>query len=47
MVVFFNLRPKLALEGSPFQDFVIQEDEGFPGFINLLGMESPGKSLLY
>jgi L-2-hydroxyglutarate oxidase LhgO len=28
--------------GKTFQDFVIQEEEGFPGFVNLLGIESPG-----
>jgi 2-hydroxyglutarate dehydrogenase len=25
-----------------FQDFVIRLEEGFPGFVNLLGIESPG-----
>jgi 2-hydroxyglutarate dehydrogenase len=37
-----NSRPKLAPKGSPFQDFVIRHEDGFPGFVNLLGIESPG-----
>ncbi|RME90842.1 MAG: NAD(P)/FAD-dependent oxidoreductase, partial [Candidatus Hydrogenedentota bacterium] len=30
--------------GEPYRDFVIQEesDRGLPGFINLIGIESPG-----
>jgi len=40
--IYSGVRPKLTPEGSPFQDFVIQEEDGFPGFINLLGIESPG-----
>ncbi|KAI9830950.1 MAG: hypothetical protein M1819_005333 [Sarea resinae] len=28
--------------GGGFQDFVIRAEEGFPGFVNLLGIESPG-----
>lgn len=27
---------------SKFADFVIKEEDGFPGFVNLLGIESPG-----
>jgi L-2-hydroxyglutarate oxidase LhgO len=37
---YCGIRPKL--QGSGNQDFVIQKEEGFPGFINLLGIESPG-----
>ena len=39
-----GIRPKLYGWGEPFRDFVIREesDRGFPGFINLIGMESPG-----
>lgn len=44
---YCGIRPKLSRAGSAttgkgFQDFIIQEEEGFPGFINLLGIESPG-----
>ncbi|EGD98534.1 FAD dependent oxidoreductase [Trichophyton tonsurans CBS 112818] len=44
---YCGIRPKLIRGGSvssgkDFQDFVIQEEQGFPGFINLLGIESPG-----
>lgn len=37
-------RIKLQPKGATFQDFVINEEtkNGFPGFINLLGIESPG-----
>jgi hypothetical protein len=35
-------RPKLGPKGSEFQDFIIRMEEGFPGFVNLLGIESPG-----
>ncbi|KAJ5278893.1 FAD dependent oxidoreductase [Penicillium angulare] len=38
---YCGIRPKLN-DGSKFQDFVIREEEGFPGFVNLLGIESPG-----
>ena len=39
-----GVRPKLQKEGEDFHDFVIEEetDKGFPGFINLVGIESPG-----
>src|SRR5436190_11744419 len=37
-----NNRPKLGPEGSKFQDFIIRIEDGFPGFVNLLGIESPG-----
>lgn len=44
---YCGIRPKLGRggvvnTGKGFQDFVIQEEEGFPGFVNLLGIESPG-----
>lgn len=39
-----GIRPKLQEKGGAFRDFLIREesDKGFPGFINLLGIESPG-----
>ncbi len=39
-----GIRPKLQRTGETFRDFVIQDerDRGFPGFINLVGIESPG-----
>jgi len=39
-----GIRPKLQGPNDGFRDFYIQEekDNGFPGFINLIGMESPG-----
>ncbi|CEP61485.1 NAD(P)/FAD-dependent oxidoreductase LALA0_S03e03906g [Lachancea lanzarotensis] len=40
---YSGIRPKL---GGPcdttFEDFYIREEKGFPGFVNLLGIESPG-----
>jgi L-2-hydroxyglutarate oxidase LhgO len=46
---YCGVRPKLGRGGvlntggkKGFQDFVIQEEDGFPGFVNLLGIESPG-----
>ena len=35
-----GIRPKLQGPGEGFHDFVISED--FPGFVNLVGIESPG-----
>ncbi len=35
-----GIRPKLQGPADSFKDFVIREDR--PGFINLVGMESPG-----
>ena len=34
----------LQAPGDPVKDFVIrhEEDKGYPGFINLIGIESPG-----
>lgn len=39
-----GVRPKLQGAGEGFRDFVIQNEaeKGFPGFINLVGIESPG-----
>ena len=39
-----GIRPKLYREGEPFRDFIIREESarGLPGFINLIGIESPG-----
>jgi L-2-hydroxyglutarate oxidase LhgO len=39
-----GIRPKLYRQGEPLRDFVIREesDRGFPGLVNLIGMESPG-----
>jgi L-2-hydroxyglutarate oxidase LhgO len=39
-----GIRPKLQGPGEAFRDFVIvrEENAGFPGLINLIGIESPG-----
>lgn len=39
-----GIRPKLAGPGEGFRDFVVAEESanGFPGWINCLGIESPG-----
>lgn len=39
-----GIRPKIQKPGDPLQDYYIHEESerGFPGFINLIGMESPG-----
>ncbi|MGD8702276.1 MAG: NAD(P)/FAD-dependent oxidoreductase [Desulfosarcina sp.] len=39
-----GIRPKLQKPGDPVRDFVIAEesDKGFPGLVNLVGIESPG-----
>jgi L-2-hydroxyglutarate oxidase LhgO len=41
---YAGLRPKLQGPGQPLRDFVIAEStaQGLPGFVQLLGMESPG-----
>ncbi len=41
---YAGLRPKLAGPGEPFRDFVVCEEaeRGLPGFVNLIGIESPG-----
>jgi L-2-hydroxyglutarate oxidase LhgO len=39
-----GIRPKLSGSDKQFKDFVIRNEEkhGYPGFINLIGIESPG-----
>ncbi|MFC1927590.1 NAD(P)/FAD-dependent oxidoreductase, partial [Chloroflexota bacterium] len=39
-----GIRPKLQGAGEDFRDFVIADEDkaGFPGLINLIGIESPG-----
>jgi L-2-hydroxyglutarate oxidase LhgO len=39
-----GIRPKLQGPGEGFRDFVIHDEKerGFPGFINLVGIDSPG-----
>jgi L-2-hydroxyglutarate oxidase LhgO len=39
-----GIRSKIQAPGEPAKDFVIKDEEelGFPGFINLIGIESPG-----
>lgn len=39
-----GIRPKLQGPGEPYRDFVIMDEKecGRPGFINLIGIESPG-----
>ena len=39
-----GIRPKLQGPKENFRDFIIKDetDNGFPGFINLIGIESPG-----
>jgi L-2-hydroxyglutarate oxidase LhgO len=39
-----GIRPKIQKPGGPQMDFYIKEESerGLPGFINLIGMESPG-----
>jgi 2-hydroxyglutarate dehydrogenase len=44
---YAGIRPKLGknsavASGKGFMDFVIRREEGFEGFVNLLGIESPG-----
>jgi L-2-hydroxyglutarate oxidase LhgO len=39
-----GIRAKLQAPGDPVRDFVIrhEEDKGYPGLVNLIGIESPG-----
>lgn len=39
-----GIRPKLQKPGDSFRDFIIKDEQakGKPGFINLIGIESPG-----
>jgi L-2-hydroxyglutarate oxidase LhgO len=44
MIATSGVRPKLQGPGDDIRDFVIREegDRGLPGFIDLIGIESPG-----
>lgn len=49
MVDYSGIRPKLGRgsavsrgKGDGFSDFIIRKEKGFEGFVNLLGIESPG-----
>jgi L-2-hydroxyglutarate oxidase LhgO len=39
-----GIRPKVQAPGEPAKDFIIRHeaDRGFPGLVNLIGIESPG-----
>lgn len=39
-----GVRPKLSALAGEFRDFIVQEESaaGFPGMVNLIGIESPG-----
>ncbi|RFU72494.1 fad dependent oxidoreductase [Trichoderma arundinaceum] len=45
---YAGIRPKLAPKGAAlatdksFEDFIIRKEEGYEGWVNLLGIESPG-----
>ena len=39
---YSGIRPKLVSSGDDWSDFVIREEPKVPGFINLMGIESPG-----
>ena len=41
---YAGIRPKLAAEGEPPADFIIQhkDDHGIPGLVQLFGIDSPG-----
>lgn len=41
---YAGLRPKLSGPGATFRDFIVKDEieRGLPGFINLIGIESPG-----
>lgn len=41
---YCGIRPKLQAPGEDFRDFIIREesDRGYPGLVNLIGLESPG-----
>lgn len=43
-VSYCGIRPKLSKEGEGARDFYIKEESehGLPGFVNLVGIESPG-----
>jgi L-2-hydroxyglutarate oxidase LhgO len=39
-----GIRPKLQTDGGEYRDFIIREESerDFDGFVNLIGIESPG-----
>ncbi|MCX5665914.1 MAG: NAD(P)/FAD-dependent oxidoreductase, partial [Candidatus Omnitrophica bacterium] len=39
-----GVRPKLQGKHEGFRDFIVSHEDqsGFPGFVNLIGIESPG-----
>ena len=41
---YAGIRPKIWMNDNPMPDFYIshEEDKGYPGWINLIGIESPG-----
>jgi len=41
---YCGIRPKLQKKGGEFKDFIIKDetDNGYKGFINLIGIDSPG-----
>ncbi|KAM0247358.1 hypothetical protein ACHAQJ_009893 [Trichoderma viride] len=45
---YAGIRPKLAHKGAAlatdksFEDFIVRKEEGYEGWVNLLGIESPG-----
>ena len=41
---FAGVRPKIQAPGQDEQDFIIKQEtaNGYPGFVNLIGIESPG-----
>lgn len=41
---YSGIRPKLQKQNGPWRDFIIceEQDKGLAGFINLIGIESPG-----
>jgi L-2-hydroxyglutarate oxidase LhgO len=41
---FTGIRPKIAPNDGKFKDFILNEESknGFPGLVNLIGIESPG-----
>ncbi|ROW05766.1 hypothetical protein VMCG_05260 [Cytospora schulzeri] len=44
---YAGIRPKLArgqavMDGKGFNDFVIRKEDGYEGWVNLMGIESPG-----
>ena len=42
--IMTGIRPKLTRPGEAARDFYIREESerGLPGFVNLIGIESPG-----